>query len=525
MRKGRPSRRAFLIALVACVLGAGIPLASASPARAAGPPLPSSDPFYAYNGPLAGIAPGTVLRTRTVQVAEGGTATPLRASQVLYRTTGELGAPTVTVATILRPAVPLPAPRIVAYQTAYDALGSECDPSYTLRGGNPGYSTAQDEEQVILAYVAAGYTVVVPDYESVQLDWGAGQESGYGTLDGIRAAERFLRLPAASTPVGMVGYSGGSIATEFAAELAPGYAPELHIVGAAAGGVPVDFFHNLAYINGSPSWSGVIPAVLVGLGRAFSVNFDRYLSPYGVQVTHQVKDQCINSFLGAYPGLTYQKLLRPRFSNIYAIPVFVRTLDRLIMGRSGTPKGPLLLAVGNADGTGDGVMVARDVQALAYTYCRRGVSVQFNEYGGDDHTHAAVPFEQAAFTFLAARLHGQAVADGCPKIAPGNSLAPLPVPSGAHRHRARVRLRYLGRRAHGHAIAVELWSAHGTLRGVEVVLRHGVSLVAESAVQRLGPRGHVLVLRDRRHRLAPGRYTLVVAHGHRRLLVRSVRVR
>ncbi len=57
----------------------------------------------------------------------------------------------------------------------------------------------------------------------------------------------------------MVGYSGGSIATEFASEEAPKYAPKLDIVGVAEGGVPVDFFHNLAYINGSPELVGGDP--------------------------------------------------------------------------------------------------------------------------------------------------------------------------------------------------------------------------------------------------------------------------
>ena len=50
-------------------------------------------------------------------------------------------------------------------------------------------------------------------------------------------------------------------------ELAPKYAPELNIVGTAIGGVPVHLAHNLRYINGTDSWSGVIPAVLVSLGR------------------------------------------------------------------------------------------------------------------------------------------------------------------------------------------------------------------------------------------------------------------
>ena len=190
-----------------------VAVTAAGSSAAASPTLPSSDPFYSYSGPLGQIAPGTVLRQRTVTIAESGNGTPISATQVLYRTTGQLGQPTATVATILRSATQPLVTKLVSYQTAYDALGSQCDPSYTLQGGNSSYATAQDEEQIIVGYLSAGDTVVVPDYEGVRLDWAAGQESGYGTLDGIRAAENLLSLPQASTPVGMVGYSGGSIAT------------------------------------------------------------------------------------------------------------------------------------------------------------------------------------------------------------------------------------------------------------------------------------------------------------------------
>jgi hypothetical protein len=110
----------------------------------------------------------------------------------------------------------------------------------------------------------------------------------------------------------MVGYSGGSIATEWASELAPSYAPELPIVGAAEGGIPVDYAHNLSYINGdNDGWAGVIPAVLVGTARAFGLNLSTYLSSYGEQVTSQVSDECINNFAANYPGLTIEQLLKP----------------------------------------------------------------------------------------------------------------------------------------------------------------------------------------------------------------------
>ena len=399
---------------------------AAPTSAAAAPPLPAQDSFYTYAGSLAGVAPGTVLKSRAITVPGALLSVAFSASQVVYRTTGELGQPTVTVATILKPLLPLPT-RIVSYQTAYDALGAECDPSYTLRGGRGGGTTAAAEQQLLTAYVALGDTVVVPDYEGTNLDWGAGQESGYGTLDGIRAAESALGVQSATTPVAMVGYSGGSIATEFASELQSTYAPSLDVVGVAEGGIPVDDAHNLAYINGSKGWSGVIPAVLLGIGRGFRINISKYESAYGRKVSGQVQNGCINSFFGNYPGLTVQRLVKPRYANFLGVPVIARVSNRLIMTRTGTPRGPLFVGVGNADGTGDGVMVARDVEALGHTYCERGVSVQFNEYKGDDHTNAAIPFEIGALAFITERLSGLPVTNGCASVGTGNSLAPLPV--------------------------------------------------------------------------------------------------
>jgi hypothetical protein len=403
-------------------------------AQASGPVPPSKDPFYTYTGskPLSQIAPGTVLKKRKVTLAISSLKVRYSAEQVRYRTTGERGQPTVTVTTIIRPLTSTLGTKIVSYQMAYDALGSECDPSYTLRGGNPGDISSQEEALIMATYVTAGYTVTVPDYEGTSLDWGAGQESGYGTLDGIRATENYLHAPA-STPVGMLGYSGGSLATEWASELAPSYATSLHIIGAASGGVPVDFAHNLRYINGDQDWAGVIPAVLLSLGHAFGVNINRYLSAYGKKIIHQVAGECIDSFYGAYPGLTYQQLVKPRYRHIFQIPVLVRILNHLIMGTApGHPEEPLLLANGNSDGTGDGIMIAGDVEGLAHEYCKQHVPVTFDEYTGLTHIEAALPFEADAYTFLGDLFAGDPASNGCASIGPGNPLTPLPNPCPKH---------------------------------------------------------------------------------------------
>jgi hypothetical protein len=427
MRRVRFAGTGMLAAVVmgyAALVATAAASSGASATRTAAAVLPSKDPFYRWSKPLGGVAPGTVLRRRTVKLvpAINGIAT---ATQVLYRTRTQLGAPAATVATIIRPASG-GARKIVSYQSYYDGLGAQCDPSYTLAGGGASDAT---EAGLIGSYVAAGSTVVVSDYEGQNNAFGAGQQSGYGTLDGIRAAERVVHA-GARTPVAMVGYSGGSIATQFAAELAPKYAPKLRIMGAAAGGIPVDLAHNLRYTNGSKVWASATPGVILGVGRAYGIDMTRYASKYGRKVFSQVKGKCLGQYLGKYPGLRVAQLFKPGFKDYLRVPAFATLLNGLTMGNSGVPRGPLLFGVGNADGTGDGVMVAKDVAGLANEYCGRGVNVTFHEYKGDDHTHAAVPFFTQAASFIAARLAGKRIpGTPCGKVGRGNSLAPLPLPT------------------------------------------------------------------------------------------------
>jgi hypothetical protein len=412
----------------------------AGPARAPGaiastPLPPNRDPFYSYSGstPLADIAPGTVLNQRSVQVALGTNSTPITAEQLLYRTTGELGQPIATVTTVLMPATGTAAPDLVDYLSFYDALGAQCDPSYTLQGGNPGSANEQQaeaEQAFIASYLANNFIVTIPDFEGPDLEWTAGYLAAYASLDALRATESYLNLPA-STKAGLTGYSGGSIAAEWASEVAPQYAPQLDIVGVAEGGIPVDYAHNLAYINGATSsWSSIIPAVLDALSLAYGVDLTPFLSPYGVQLTTQDAQACIGSLSGV-PGLTIQELLKPQYQDFLAVPVFAKIVDDLIMGSvPGHPTGPLFMGVGDSDGTGDGIMVTADVEGLAHEYCQQGVPLQLSVYQGSDHTQAAAQFEPAAISFLQQRFAGVPFQNGCSSVPTGNSLAPLPIPQG-----------------------------------------------------------------------------------------------
>jgi hypothetical protein len=396
-----------------------VPGSSAAP----GPLVPTADPFYRWSGSLRNDAPGTVLRTRSVTVTRAEMSTPAKVTQLLYVTTDELGRRTVSVATVVHPLDKAPSATapLVSYQAAYDALGAQCEPSYTFP------LTVQHETvpaPIPLQYAAEGYNVVTSDYEGEDLAYGAGQQSGYETLDAVRAAEKWLGVPETSTPVGMVGYSGGSIATEFASELADTYAPTLDIVGVAEGGIPVDLFHNIAYVdNPGSSWTWVIGALMVGLVRGFDIHdIDKFLTPQGIAVASSDRTQCV----GHFTDLTIKQMFKPQYRDFTKVPLFVRILDRLIMSRTGTPRAPLFIGNGFSDSIGDGVMVTKDVQQLAYTYCRRGVPVEFHLYAGLSHVQAGQPFLDQAHAFLTQRFEGLPLQDGCSDISPGDSIAPMP---------------------------------------------------------------------------------------------------
>lgn len=406
-----------------------VPLTLGSPAHAdAAPPLPSADPFYTTDAAsLADYAHGAVIDTRsaTAELTDlsekpiTGTDT-----QVLYRTRNALGGLSETVTTVIQPSdigVTTPSKGIVAYLSFYDGLSDSCDPSYTLQ------QTPNEEAAVIGQLLEAGYTVTVPDFEGETLDWAAGHEAGWSTLDAIAATETQLNLPA-TTKVGMIGYSGGSIAGEWAAEIAPTYAPDLTIVGDAIGGVPVNLAHVMQYVDSSADkdrnqWVGVIPAAAVALARAYGDDFTDYLSDEGKTAAAAVADQCIADFAANYPGLHVSDFVKPGV-DLLSEPDVKQIVDGLVMGQGHTPTTPMFMFQGRDDGIGDGVMVAADVKALATKYCAAGLPVTYTQLDGTAHAAAGTSFILQGIGYLQAQF-----AASNPMAASSSCAALLPHPA------------------------------------------------------------------------------------------------
>lgn len=407
----------------------------------------ANDAFYQYTGatPLASYAPGTVLKTRKVPYHIVGLATPLKATQLLYRATNAQGQPSVNVTSVVQPACLfcLNREKVISYQSFYDSLNPNDQPSVQIAGGlSLGGAIPQIETLLFSPFLLKGYTIVISDTQGQTANFAVGPEYGTNTLDSIRAA---INSPAVKlsnkAKVAMIGYSGGAIATEWAAELAPTYAPDLNnnLIGAAFGGVLVHPAHNLYYVEGTPIWAGVMPMAIIGIARSYGIDLSPYLSENGERIYDELKDASIINALGQYPGLKWTDLAKPEYPTPESIPAYVTAANKVIMGTGGTPTIPMLIGQGTGGelegtpgdkpgiGKGDGVMIAGDVRTLARQYCAAGVKVQYNEYGGSHVTSAlqwlpqAISWTNDRFGFFGS----WTIPQNCSKIAPGNSLVPI----------------------------------------------------------------------------------------------------
>ncbi|MER5863434.1 lipase family protein [Kitasatospora sp. NPDC002040] len=417
--------------------------ATAGPAAAAAPSAAAaSDSFYTYDGsvPLASLAPGAVLKTRTLQYHLLGLPTPVKAIQLLYRTTDAQGRPAANVTTVVR-SLTGDGSKAVSYQSFYDSLDPEHGPSRAVAGDlSLGGLIPNAEALFLVPLLAQGYNLVIPDTEGQSADFAAGPEYATNTLDSIRAATRSAATGMnPGTSFGLMGYSGGAIATNWAAALAPSYAPEVNskLVGFTEGGLLVDPAHNLKYVDGSLVWSGVIPMAVIGVSRSFGIDLKPYLSDYGLSVYQQLEHGSIADALGHYPGLTWKKMAKPQYADPNSVPAFLTAVNRINLGSAPTPTVPGYIAQGNGGvlegtfgspagiGTGDGVMVAGDVRALARQYCATGNSrIAYQQFDLLSHVGVPVVWAPQALGWLNDRFAGRTAPTDCGHIPAGNPLTP-----------------------------------------------------------------------------------------------------
>jgi Secretory lipase len=423
----RARRRRALSAAFALVVASALLPAAASALTA-----PASDPFYTQPANIAQYAHGTILRERQVTLS-GATQTEAAAAyQLMYATTNATGRPVAAVTTVMVPASPAPGPRrLASYQTYYDSLTLNCAPSYTLQGGNNGGGTNGPTEQGLMSQLLEqGWDVVTSDYEGLDSEWAVGPMLGYATLDSITAVEHFAPagLAGAKTEVTLNGYSGGSEASTWAAAFAPKYAPNLDIVGVAAGGNFPDLDYTTQNLDNS-IWYGTEIGVLESFSRALPQDFDlsRLLNASGQALAAkdgQDGSGCAGSTLNEPYGNASQYTNFPDSEALAAYPPVKRGLEQLSLKNGPLPKAPLFLY----NSVDDDLAFIQPVDAWVASYCRHGVTVDYDrDPAGGDHLSGIVPYWKATLTYLENAFAGVAPPNNCsiydaePASTPGGS--------------------------------------------------------------------------------------------------------
>jgi hypothetical protein len=426
-----------LLSISIGVLALVVPVQSAS---AAGP-MTGPDPWYTYNGakPLASFKPGAILKVRRSNYHVAGLPNQVKAVQILYRSTDALGGPTANVTSVLIPPGKKYKKRVVSYQSFYDSMNPDDGPSRAIRGDlTLGGLVNIAEAGLIAPMLTHGYIVNVPDTEGQKADFAAGPVYGMNTLDSIRAIRKLRPGKIKrNAKFGLIGYSGGAIGTNWAAAMAPQYAPDVNkrLVGATSGGLLVAPAHNLKYISGSLVWAGVAGMAIFGLARAYNIDMSPYISDYGSSLAPKFSVAGIADVLLAHPWLQWEHVVKPPYVNPNSIPEFVYIANKVNLGSAPTPTIPIQVVQGTGGwmegtggmipgiGTGDGVMVSGDVRQLMRQYCDAGKKVEYHEVGLS-HVGTAVVWIYPAFMFLQDRFQGKAAPNNCASIQPGNSLAP-----------------------------------------------------------------------------------------------------
>lgn len=430
------SRHLRLSALVLLISLFALPLlrgtAHALPAYWSG----SDAAFYALPNPIPALPAGQIYRWQRFAPSDVLTAGSdgVMAYRIMYASRDAYGQPSLVTGVVMVPVrVYAPNRPIMGFAVGSQGMHDSCASSHGIDN-----STNYDLIYMRQA-LDRGFTVAASDYQglgtttSVELSPGikehtqvVGKILGQNVLDSVRAArqlngqfnnDRAAYFPwkvlisgnmSSSSKVVLWGYSEGGAAAGWAAQLQPSYAPELLLVGMAAGGVPADVLRVGRAINKPTNIQnvsfGALIAASIGYAEAYSELHDEldeyHLKPTGLAVVESVKQQCLfEQILSNFGGHQIQEYTIDH-TNPLDDPRWQLRFEENRLGKVKTPV-PVFLYHGLVDEAVEYAQ-ARD---YARNLCHLGVRVNWNPYVGD-HVTTYLQGMGAALDFLNNRVNG-----------------------------------------------------------------------------------------------------------------------
>ncbi len=391
-----PRRLAGLLAigalvLAACSSGSGRSTPSAKPAA------PLGDAFYKPPDPLPKGAPGDVIWSAPVRAPQAGS----KAWRVLYHSRALDGHDIAVSGVVMAPDGPVPSGgrAIVTWAHGTSGIADACAPS--KRGDKlvPGLDR----------FLAAGDMVVATDYEGLgtpgRHPYLVGESEGRGVLDIARAARHVDGLTPPGKRVLVYGHSQGGHAALFAGQIASSYAPDLDVIGVAAGAPVGDLKLLLEAASKIPSVFGYMVMGGAGFQAAYpEARLDQVLTPQALADTKVVDSECGDGVIRAFNRPLDQVLAHDPLT----VPPWPTLLDQNTPGHVAT-KAPLLVFQGDKDQ----LVVKPTTDAYVQRACALGDSLDYRVYPGQDHGGVVAASLADVVTWTSDREAGKPAKSSC----------------------------------------------------------------------------------------------------------------
>jgi hypothetical protein len=375
-RRGLPWAALTLSVLVVLILPAG---AFATPVEG-----PSGAAFYTPPSPTPTGSAGELVWYRPATINLNVALPSGKAWTILYQSTDQHGTPDWVTGTVIVPASKWSGRGerpVVTYAEGTQGLGQSCAPSLQIAAGT------EYDGGAIIESLKKGYAVTVTDYQGYTTGsvptYTAGKAEGQAVLDAVRAGRQ---VPGsgigASAPVIVWGYSQGGQAAGWAAELQQSYAPDVKMIGLAAGGVPANLQAIGEFDNASVGTAFALDS-LVGLNAAYPEEFNlpSISSAAGLEAAGKLLSECAIQSLAEFrdANIAEYTIGHKTIPEVEAEhPAIEKIVNEQQLGTKSVPV-PVYHYHGLED---EFVPVAQDV-ALHQAWCSLGVTDDLQLYPGD----------------------------------------------------------------------------------------------------------------------------------------------
>ncbi|MGH3726124.1 MAG: lipase family protein [Mycobacterium sp.] len=339
-------------------------------------PTPIPGPgFYAHPGALTDRVNGELVRNQQVlpRIPLPGTVI----QRFMVRSTDTAGNAVPVTATLIEPHRPWRgsgARPVVVRNQPINSLGLKAAPSFRIERG-----VYVDVPPLLPLLLARNYAVLIPDHEGPRMAYSAGVMAAHAVLDSVRGM-RSISPDLVESPMVMDGYSGGAIATVWAAQEQPTYAPELRFNGAVAGGTPTDYALLYRSMNGALG-SGLFAAATIGQAREYPTMVELF-GDFAFYMTTLIKDL-------SQPPLAAAGMARIDLDVLAAFPEpFESEIAQSVIAANkpggAAPTMPTLLYHGTKDRfLGDQFIPEEGVLELVDSWRAKGASVDYLPVPGE----------------------------------------------------------------------------------------------------------------------------------------------